>query len=408
LKADGQQTTSCAMQRPMPQVLKRPAASISKGARSAKRRPAAGVEEGTAIVEASTLDVTASCDANVSARPSDIGVMANVDGTVITHPSDMHVTTSVDGTTCMDHSNIDITLNLTSGETLTAMTLRTTCTGADIKRLLGERLRGNMRVNSLLVGSQIVADTDKISDLGLASGAVFQVVVSANRPALHLFKPCSATAFSSRHLSWNVGGNSDDEGSADEEAGASDEKCGCSFKEEILSSGLCLKGTQHLGMNDAPKAARNVAEEMQAALGGGKLNLARSSECPYDSDEIIVISGGLQHLAGEGLQRAEDKIELIARALALAKKVQDPDGQPINVWGEATVDARSWSQDVIGGYSRSDADATTAAAITDVMAKRLSDHFEFNLSDKITVGPTIFGGVLDRSIVGMLSGRVWT
>jgi len=338
-----------------------------------------------------------------------VDVTASIDGTVIARPSDMEVMTSVDGTTCVDQPTIDVTVHLTSGQTLAAITLRTMSTGADMKRLVGERLQGNTSVHSLLVGSRTVADTDTVPDLGLASGAVLQVVVSANPPALHLFEPCSATAFSSRHLSWNVGGNSDDEGSADEEGSAHEENDG-GIKEEIL--GLCLKGAQHLGMDDAPEAARNVAEEMRAALGGGKLHLVRSSECPYGSEEIIVISGELQHLAGEGFRCVEDKTELIARALALAKKVQDPDGQPIDVWGEATVKPRNWSQEVIGGYSRSDADRDdhdeAVVAVTDVMAKRLSDHFEFNLSNQITVGPAIFGGVFDGSIVGMLSGRVWT
>jgi hypothetical protein len=165
---------------------------------------------------------------------------------------------------------------------------------------------------------------------------------------------------------------------------------------------FCKDAVEHQDMALAPRAAREIADALRAALGDAVLPGGESD----GPGQVVVITSGLSDLE-----------ETCLRALAV--DVEKLDEAEVRHW-RPTVS--SWTaeerkafcyvdnddleeNDTEGGAT----DMSRIKAATQIMVEKLARHFEFNFGEGVVVGPILHGGFAsDGSIVAVLSHRVWT
>lgn len=300
----------------------------------------------------------------------------------------------------IDPVTIDLTANLVSGNTLGVISVPEQCTGPMLRSMLQAFVDEDKTIDSLLIGSSTFGDdvNETAKDRGLSTGSVVQVTLREPAPTAHLLEPCSAAQLSGRHGSWCIGGGSD--GEQESEEGCPDSWSGYN---------LCKHGVHHKGMDAAPKAGREVAEEMHASIHRRPILLVKGGNNYGETEEIIVISNPGNDAKTALLQalaiREEDlRFDREGNELGrLARK-----GKGFNVWECAEVTLTDWSKDVAGSWSRDvnhdDSYLKEAVDLTDVMAKRLTRHFQFGFPYGLLTSPVFFGGfAYDGSIVGILA-----
>eukprot|EP00928_Gymnodinium_smaydae_P054380 TRINITY_DN38164_c0_g1_i1.p1 TRINITY_DN38164_c0_g1~~TRINITY_DN38164_c0_g1_i1.p1 ORF type:complete len:389 (-),score=100.32 TRINITY_DN38164_c0_g1_i1:131-1240(-) len=174
---------------------------------------------------------------------------------------------------------------------------------------------------------------------------------------------------------------------------------------------LCSNDVQHGAMADAPPGAKEVADQLIAAMPELEdIQMMYSSESS-DGGEVIVIGG------------PGDDPEL-ACLKALGIKKENFEGAK----AAATLENKNWKEFQKLGFNRDPDDAEDfipeeefdgdeegmrqfkqVLVGTKIMTEKLSKHFLFNFKDSLAVAPVIYGGYAsDGNIVGVLSSRVWT
>lgn len=208
-------------------------------------------------------------------------------------------------------------------------------------------------------------------------------------PRLHLFSPMSATDLSDAAGYWSVGDG----------------------------MSLCEEGVIHEGITCAmegmpgclSKATRDLAERLNEALANATLPASESDV----TGRVIVISN-------PGKNAKEACLKALAIKQQTRGKFPGNDGTPtVQLWEQSTIESRNFSTRKQFWYDGSDEDYQNRdegteddikiERTTTIMAESLTDQFEFNFLETVTVAPVVYGGYTeDGSIVGVLSMRVWT
>lgn len=302
--------------------------------------------------------------------------------------------------------SVEVRVSLASGKTIAQLSVEDTHTGARLKSLLRGSVDEGMAIDQLCVGAQTLGDSQSLRDLGVSTASVvLSAVLVAAKPCLHLVKPCSAMELSTKYASWNCSFDDEDEWEGPDGKG-----------------NFCLPGVIHKGMDSASACAQEVAREMAPPLEKGPINLSIGG-MEILTDEVCIISHPsddlkdtiLQALAvrREDLRLDSDGDLREEQGLGLAAP-----GSGFDIWEEAEVVEKDWSKDVIGlDFSRSELEEgdtgdegqkmlRQAIAVTDVMAKRLTRHFQFSMPEQECMTSPVFwgGSASDGSIVGVLSG----
>lgn len=239
---------------------------------------------------------------------------------------------------------------------------------------------------------------------GQSTPVLLKVVPATARPCVHLFNPCSAMELSERHGRWKVASGP-----------------GSTWTGPDGVGNFCSPGVHHHSMDSAPAIAQEVAKEVRAHFAGGQLQLVNIGNNYDSTDEVIVVTN-------PGGNPEEWPVEGILRALGVRRedlRFSNEDfwmgaeelmrmaapGSGFDVWGQAEIEEKDWSKDVIGysfdrkDFQEGDVGWAKIIAITDVMAKRLTRHFQFSMSTRVECmqAPMIWGGFAsDGSIVGVL------
>lgn len=270
-------------------------------------------------------------------------------------------------------ADVHLTIMLMSGETLCEIVVQRwadepSWSIARVKESIRSHLSSDQATKALFHNAQVLKDDDTLSLLGIESEqkAVLHAVI-CGIPRLHLFEPCSARELSERR--------------------------GCSTHWSMYGSHIVAEGVEHYGMDTAPTAAQEVANDMQNAAPDLQNTNIISGESD-ENGEIVVIAN-----AGDDPKLACFK--------ALGFVASDPD-EFINLFQLTTLCKRSWHKYLNRGFNVGDKD-DGLLAITKMMAERLSGHFEFSFSGGVVCAPVIYGGyAADGSIVGVISARVRT
>lgn len=304
-------------------------------------------------------------------------------------------------------TQVELTVVLASGRILGSVSANGTWTGAEVKSALHGNLVAGEAIDQLSFCSKVFGDDQTARELGLlgqSTPIVLTAVLKAARPCVHLFNPCSAVELCQRNGRWKVAGGPSSHWTGPDGEG-----------------NFCSPGVEHLSMDSAPALAQEVAKEIRAHFPDGGLQLVVAGNNYDNTDEVIVV-------ANPGGNPGEWPVEGILSALGVRRedlrfgtskhwghpeeliRMAEP-GSGFNVWKQARVDAKDWSKDLIGysfdrqDFKGHDPELATIIAITDVMAKRLTRHFQFSMSLNIECfrGPMIWGGFTnDGSIVGVL------
>ena len=186
--------------------------------------------------------------------------------------------------------------------------------------------------------------------------------------------------------SWIVGGSSS-------ENLAKDDVIHESLGEVALSSSSCA----------VSKECLDVAREMAETLQGATLP---ASENDTTGRVVVFVDEEASGLPS---------IETCMNALGLKSNV---DGRDLRA--EMNITAMDWSE-CKGGFCREDdyiddfeceddlsTDDQKIIATTKLMASELTDHFEYNMTERIVCGPVLYGGRKGKAIIAVLSMRVWT
>lgn len=264
-------------------------------------------------------------------------------------------------------SPVQLQARLISGDLLATVAADGSWKAADVRKALAPHLAADTAISALLYGeSQELSEAQTLKDQGVVDDTEIKVTVRA-LAKLHLFKPCSAEEFAGRHNDWDC-----DEGP------------------------FVVDGVQHRGMDDAPADGRAIAQAFKEA-------------CP-DLEEIIVFCSE-SDCHGEVIVIADpgDKPLLACcEALAIRKEV----------WQYASITEENFSQKLECGFNKDGEDDDEddedhrkpgLLRITKIMSERLVNHFTLHFEETVVSAPVVFGGYAsDGSIVGVISGRVWT
>jgi len=201
-------------------------------------------------------------------------------------------------------------------------------------------------------------------------------ILAKAKPVLHLVEPCSAKALSRRHGGWCYGilGDSDVDG----------------HEEEFEPDCFCPWNVMHKGMDTAPPAARQVAQELGEAL-------AKDTVTGFD---LVVIAGAgpdPQEACCRGLAIREEDRRMNEDGDELNYRVAE--GQGLKIWKETEVS----SVDVwVRGFEQ-------LSASRQAMGRLLTGHFRFYFRTiDEAPKPMLLGGFAkDGSIVGFVTGDRW-
>ena len=157
-------------------------------------------------------------------------------------------------------------------------------------------------------------------------------------------------------------------------------------------------------MSEAPEIARELAKQLIKSLQNAILPASESDTI----GRVVVV---------ECLEK--ENIDMIVTKKAcfegLGLKKDHVDG--ILLLDEATIMERNFGmRQGCKGFCYDDDDSSDeddgdekVRMTTEIMAKELTDHFEFNFSERIVCAPVLYGGRAgDGNIVAILSMRVWT
>lgn len=277
-------------------------------------------------------------------------------------------------------STFELVINFVSGGILAKVAAEPSWSANRLKKVLQDYVEIGKTIKSLLKGHEELSGEETLSSRGVSNGDSLQVVL-VSVPTLHSFKPCSARELSSRrgcYGHWEIGGES--------------------------SEHIVEEGVQHRDMSCAPLVGREVACAMATAAPSLEKIMVVSSESD-ERGEIIVISNP-----------GDDAKLACIKALAILE-VEPKMFKSPNIHDAACLEERDWNSYLDRGFNMEDDDEededeeghSELLALTGIMAKQLTRHFHFSLDEGIVVAPVIFGGFAsDGSIVGVLSGRVWT
>mmetsp|Transcript_42916 Transcript_42916/g.109057 ORF Transcript_42916/g.109057 Transcript_42916/m.109057 type:complete len:300 (-) Transcript_42916:30-929(-) len=285
-------------------------------------------------------------------------------------------------------ASVKLTVQLTSGKTFATVEALESWLVGDV--LKGLPLEAGTQVKSLLLGQQVLDAKKTLAESGISEAAVLSAVV-VGVPTLHVFKPCSSEELGGsgwkkmgRRCFWTAGGPFND-------------------------TPITLPGVQHRRMEEAPKAAQEVAHALQTAFPGlaDVQMLCRNSESD-DGGEVVVIANP-----------GADAKEACFKALAICTQVEQGGETFGPLSDHVEFEKKDWSNFLERGFNRDpeededededDQDSPGIVALTRVMAEKLTQGFSFTFSDRLSVAPMLWGGFAsDGSIVGILTSRCWT
>jgi hypothetical protein len=200
----------------------------------------------------------------------------------------------------------------------------------------------------------------------------------AVRPRLYLNTPCTALELSKRsdRMGWATGG-------------------------DIES--ICFETVRHLALASAPADGRDIAIQLHKIVDGVELPASESS-----TNAIVVLIDN----PGSDIKNA------CLQALGIKHTISTDEMKNMKVedlWNCATLVDKDWSSQTQFCYEEVEdaAEGDKGDKIkkaTEIMATKLTNHFEFNFNRKIVCAPVIYGGCVvgERSIVGVLGMRVLT
>jgi len=263
-----------------------------------------------------------------------------------------------------------------SGKSLVQLNVLASMTGIELKAEVGKHLDPCQCVQDLLFDS-IALTSSTLIEAGLVADGSPQLVtvIVGSRPALHMFKPCSAAELAKRYVELNDFG-------------------------EVSNIPVFKEPVQFMGMDKASLEAQRVANELSNALG---TCLAEMFPSPFDGfldGQVIAISGvgsdlkktccealgGINACAWDGdLDDEEDAWKCV---YCKDLDYSNVDDCPF------VYDAEDLSENVM----------ECARAGQKVMAENLSKHFLFEFDcDRFKLFPEIYGGFAsDGSIVGIM------
>ena len=160
----------------------------------------------------------------------------------------------------------------------------------------------------------------------------------------------------------------------------------------------------HKDLQNAPVAARGVAQRMSQALAGAWLP---ASESDTQGRVVVIVGAGSTGtppksvvLSALGLKNHVDGKVLLDEAQLMPKNYSGPNAAKGFCFMDDDDEEDGDEEDV----NKARVKATTA-----IMASDLTNHFELNFSDEIVVAPVLYGGrASDGNVVAVLSMRVWT
>lgn len=167
---------------------------------------------------------------------------------------------------------------------------------------------------------------------------------------------------------------------------------------------LADAAVMHKDLQNAPVAARGVAQRMSQALAGAWLP---ASESDTQGRVVVIVGAGSTGtppksvvLSALGLKNHVDGKVLIDEAQLMPKNYSGPNAAKGFCFMDDDDEEDGDEEDV----NKARVKATTA-----IMASDLTNHFELNFSDEIVVAPVLYGGrASDGNVVAVLSMRVWT
>jgi len=300
---------------------------------------------------------------------------------------------------------VEVTVRLASGSTLATVIVPETYTGADVKSSLRSFVQNGTEIQQLCFGAQLFRDDQTVQNLNSSTQVALQALLVEAQPCAHLFQPCSAMELSIRHDGWT---------------------CGCELEDEWEGpdgeGNFCLPAVEHRKMDGAPALARDIAVEIKKQFDNEPIRLVVVGDNYPKTDEVIVIS-----------HPGDDPKRAVLQALGIRREnlLVDEDGEEaggdcepgsgFNMWDDAQITDMDWSTGLIGmglsrdddsddGYDDHDNDEDESVkktmAITNVMAKTLTRHFQFEMNTdrhECWKTPVFWGGFAsDGSIVGVL------
>eukprot|EP00927_Polykrikos_kofoidii_P063657 TRINITY_DN58517_c0_g1_i1.p1 TRINITY_DN58517_c0_g1~~TRINITY_DN58517_c0_g1_i1.p1 ORF type:complete len:328 (-),score=55.40 TRINITY_DN58517_c0_g1_i1:190-1101(-) len=265
-----------------------------------------------------------------------------------------------------------------SGKSLVQLDVIASMTGIELKAEVGKHLDPCQYIQELIFHS-VVLNSSTLIEAGLVADGSSQIVnvVVGSRPALHMFKPCSAAELANRYVELNDFG-------------------------EVSEIPVFKEPIQFMGMDKASLEAQRIANELSNALGTSLAEMFPSPFGGFLDGQVIAISG-----VGSDLKKTCCEALGGINACAWNDDLDDEE----DVWEDVCctnvdyskvddcpfvyeVDAENLSENVM----------ECAHAGQKVMAESLSKHFLFDFDcDKFKLFPEIYGGFAsDGSIVGIM------
>lgn len=177
-------------------------------------------------------------------------------------------------------------------------------------------------------------------------------------------------------------------------------------------SNLAEETIMHKELSEAPEIAKESATRLIKSLQNAILPASES-----DTVGRVVIIEYINKI--EKIDSSNNIVTKEACFEALGLKKNDVDG--ISLIDEANVKERNFNSlkgrkgfcyyedDSDEEEDEDNDDKKKVRMTTEIMAKELTHHFEFNFSERIVCAPVLYGGrASDGNIVAILSMRVWT
>jgi hypothetical protein len=166
---------------------------------------------------------------------------------------------------------------------------------------------------------------------------------------------------------------------------------------------ICSETVRHFALVSAPADGRDIATQLHKIIDGVELPACESS-----TNAIVVLIDN----PGSDIKNA------CLQALGIKHTISTDEMKYMKVedlWNCATLVDKEWSSQTQFCYEKVEDSAEgdrgdKIKKATEIMATKLTNHFEFNFNRKIVCAPVIYGGrvVGERSLVGVLGMRVWT
>lgn len=171
---------------------------------------------------------------------------------------------------------------------------------------------------------------------------------------------------------------------------------------------LARRDVRHASLDDDGAASANGVAKDGVALARRLAGVLQGAALPASESDTV----GRIVLFADDRTTGLPSIETCVAALGLKETADGCD-----LVTESTLIAKDWSGSTTFCFDADDEDDLDfehdpnnlkIATATIMMATELTDHFEYNMSERIVCGPVLYGGRKGNAIVAVLSMRVWT